>query len=208
MIIVGARGFAKQLFEIFCQNDELENLFFYDDISEHIPDELYGIKILKSKEEASDIFHTIENKFCFGIGGSLNRIKVKNQFEDLGGELSSVISKKAFISKHTKSIGIGSTILTSSIVENDAVLGIGVLLNSFAAIFHDCKIGDFSEIAPGAKILGEVAIGNNCFIGANAVILPKVKIGEGSVIGAGAVVIHDVPANSTMVGVPANRIEK
>ena len=208
MIIVGAKGFAKQLVEIFYQNKELENLFFFDDVYRDLPEELYGIKIIKSKEEVINIFQTVGNKFCLGLGGPLNRQKVTKQFESLGGELSTVISEKAFIAKHIKLIGKGTTILTSSIVENDTILGVGVLLNSFAAVYHDCIIGDFCEIAPGAKVLGEVIMGNNCLIGANATILPKIKIVDNCIIGAGAIVINDVPANSTVVGVPAKRIEK
>ena len=33
MIIVGAKGFAKELLEILHQNNQLEDLAFYDDIN-------------------------------------------------------------------------------------------------------------------------------------------------------------------------------
>lgn len=45
-------------------------------------------------------------------------------------------------------------------------------------------------------------IGNNVVIGAGAKILGNITVGENSYIGANAVVIKDVPANSTVVGVP------
>ena len=45
-------------------------------------------------------------------------------------------------------------------------------------------------------------IGNNVVIGAGAKVLGNITIGDNSYIGANAVVIHDVPANSTVVGVP------
>ena len=50
-------------------------------------------------------------------------------------------------------------------------------------------------------------IGNNVVIGAGAKILGNITIGDNSYIGANAVVIKDVPANSTVVGVPG-RITK
>ena len=43
-------------------------------------------------------------------------------------------------------------------------------------------------------------IGNNVILGVGAMVLGPVIVGDNSKIGAGAVVIHDVPADSTVVG--------
>lgn len=54
------------------------------------------------------------------------------------------------------------------------------------------------------KFISEpIMIGKNVWIGANVTILKGVHIGDSAVIGAGAVVTKDVPANSTVGGVPA-----
>lgn len=45
-------------------------------------------------------------------------------------------------------------------------------------------------------------VGNNVVIGAGAKVLGNIVVGDNSYIGANAVVIKDVPANSTVVGVP------
>ena len=45
-------------------------------------------------------------------------------------------------------------------------------------------------------------VGNNVVIGAGAKVLGNIVIGDNSYIGANAVVVKDVPANSTVVGVP------
>jgi serine O-acetyltransferase len=50
-------------------------------------------------------------------------------------------------------------------------------------------------------------IGSNVVIGAGAKVLGNITIGDNSYVGANAVVIKDVPANSTIVGVPG-RITK
>ncbi len=50
-------------------------------------------------------------------------------------------------------------------------------------------------------------IGDNVVIGAGAKVLGNITIGDNSYVGANAVVIKDVPANSTVVGVPG-RITK
>ena len=50
-------------------------------------------------------------------------------------------------------------------------------------------------------------IGNNVVIGTGAKVLGNITVGDNAYIGANAVVIKDVPANSTVVGVPG-RITK
>ena len=49
-------------------------------------------------------------------------------------------------------------------------------------------------------------VGNNAVIGSGAKVLGNITIGENSRIGAGSVVLRDVPANSTVVGVPGHII--
>jgi serine O-acetyltransferase len=49
-------------------------------------------------------------------------------------------------------------------------------------------------------------IGNEVFIGAGARVLGDIRVGNHARIGANAVVISDVPANATVVGIPAKVI--
>lgn len=48
-----------------------------------------------------------------------------------------------------------------------------------------------------------VIVKENAWVGANAIIMPGVTIGTNSIVGAGALVTHDVPDNTTVIGVPA-----
>jgi sugar O-acyltransferase (sialic acid O-acetyltransferase NeuD family) len=130
-----------------------------------------------------------------------------DQFQDIGGQLTTVISSKAHLAHHVRNIGLGSTILTSAIIENDAFLDEGVLINILSVIHHDVIIGKYCEIGPGAKILGECKLEENVSVGANAVILPKITIGKDAIIGAGAVVTKDVPQGCTVIGSPAKPIK-
>jgi len=51
-------------------------------------------------------------------------------------------------------------------------------------------------------------IGDNVVLGAGAIVLGPIKIGDGAKIGAGSVVIKDVPAESTVVGVPGRVVRE
>jgi bifunctional UDP-N-acetylglucosamine pyrophosphorylase/glucosamine-1-phosphate N-acetyltransferase len=79
----------------------------------------------------------------------------------------------------------------------------------------DAEIGEGVNIGAGtitANYDGQrkhrTVIGDRAFIGSDTIIRAPVTIGEGSVTGAGSVVTHDVPAGTTVVGVPARPRER
>ena len=51
-------------------------------------------------------------------------------------------------------------------------------------------------------------LGNKVLVGAGAKILGPINIGDEAKIGAGAVVLKDVYNGETVVGIPANKVEK
>jgi serine acetyltransferase len=55
-------------------------------------------------------------------------------------------------------------------------------------------------------ISGNVKLSKGCFIGTGANIIEKIHIEEWSIVGAGSTIIRNVPANTTVVGVPGNVI--
>jgi serine O-acetyltransferase len=69
-----------------------------------------------------------------------------------------------------------------------------------------CVIGPWVSIGLTPGTLGSPEIGDGVFVGAGAKILGPVKIGDGAIISAGSVVLRDVPAHTTVAGVPARII--
>jgi serine O-acetyltransferase len=94
---------------------------------------------------------------------------------------------KRFFVDHGMGVVIGET----------TIIGDGVLL------YQGATLGG-TGIVKGKR---HPTIGNNVVIGAGAKVLGNIAIGDNSYIGANAVVVKDVPANSTVVGVPG-RITK
>lgn len=76
------------------------------------------------------------------------------------------------------------------------VIHVGSIIGDNVTIHQNVTLG-------GREGSGLPIICDNVDIGVGAVILGDITIGKGSKIGANAVVIHDVPANSIAVGVPA-----
>lgn len=209
MLIVGAKGFAKEVLEICHEKNELKDLVFYDDVNINGGNLLYDkFPILKTIQEAKNYFKNIDNKFTIGIGNPHLRKKLIEKFLTLGGILTSTISSKADIGSYGIIIGEGANILDGVKISNDVIIGKAPIIYYNSIITHDVSIGDFVEISPDVKILGRATIGDFCQLGSGTIILPDIKIGNNVIIGAGTVVTKDLPDNCTAVGVPSKIIKQ
>jgi serine O-acetyltransferase len=77
-----------------------------------------------------------------------------------------------------------------------------------AEIGKDCWINQQVTIGFLKNATDCPTIGNNVTISAGAKVIGKVNIGENSKVGANAVVVKNVPADVTVVGVPAYIVKK
>jgi len=208
MLIVGAKGHAKELLDVLEKNGLRDRLFFYDDVSEDIIGNLYGkYTIIKSTDELKNL-HIDNKQFALGIGNPFNRRKMADKFKKLGWELISVISNNIIIGNYNIILGVGLNIMHNVFISNDVIIGEGTLLNNSSLLHHDVQIGKYCEISPRVCLTGGVLLGDFTFIGASSVIIPKIKIGKNCIIGAGSVVNKDIPDNSLAVGVPAKVIKE
>lgn len=203
MIIIGAKGLAKELLEIAVQNGE-KNIVFYDDVSNDLPEKLYNIfPILRSEIEADKYISQVDSRFVLGLGNPHLRQKMFEKFKRFGGIPFTLISKNAEIGSFENEIGEGTIVTSGVIITNSIKIGKGALINLNCTIGHDTVIGDFVELTPNVNISGHCLISNNVFIGTSASIIPNISIGKNTVIGAGSVVTKDLPENVLAVGIPA-----
>eukprot|EP00004_Rigifila_ramosa_P000667 TRINITY_DN1069_c0_g1_i2.p1 TRINITY_DN1069_c0_g1~~TRINITY_DN1069_c0_g1_i2.p1 ORF type:complete len:284 (-),score=47.13 TRINITY_DN1069_c0_g1_i2:33-767(-) len=86
----------------------------------------------------------------------------------------------------------------------------GVVIGETAVIGNNCSL--FHEVTLGGtgKEKGDrhPKIGDNVMIGAGAKIFGNIIVGSGSKVAGGSVVLKDVPAHTTVAGIPAKVVGK
>ena len=86
--------------------------------------------------------------------------------------------------------------------------GMGVVIGETAAVGDDVTL--YQGVTLGGTTLNpgkrHPTLGNGVVVGGGAKILGNIHIGDNCRIGAGSVVLRDVPADSTVVGVPGHII--
>ena len=88
--------------------------------------------------------------------------------------------------------------------------GMGVVIGETAIV------GDYTLIYQGVTLGGtgkesgkrHPTLGNNVVVGAGAKVLGNIQISDRVRIGAGSIVLRDVPANSTVVGIPGRIVSQ
>lgn len=84
--------------------------------------------------------------------------------------------------------------------------GSGVVIGETSEIGDDCSLYQKVTLGGTSFISGvkrHPTLGNNVTVGAGAKILGPITLGDNVQVGANAVVLKDVPADSSVVGIPA-----
>ncbi|MCE5285298.1 MAG: serine O-acetyltransferase, partial [Pelosinus sp.] len=82
--------------------------------------------------------------------------------------------------------------------------GTGIVIGETAELGNNVTLYQGVTLGGTGKEKGKrhPTVGNNVVVASGAKVLGSFKVGDNSKIGAGSVVLHEVPANSTVVGIP------
>jgi sugar O-acyltransferase (sialic acid O-acetyltransferase NeuD family) len=137
----------------------------------------------------------------------LKRRPLIERLERDGRQMLTVIHPTAFISPSAV-IEDGCLVLAGVVLGAHVRIGRCTVLNRACTIGHHTVIGPHSFVGPGAAVAGEITIGEQVHIAVGATVRDDLTIGDRAVVGAGAAAVSNVPADTTVVGVPAKPLTR
>lgn len=203
LMVVGANGHGKVVADIAQRMGHYHDIGFLDD--DPSIKEAMGIPVLGN---CSDFSKFIASSDIFvAIGHPAIRKRLLEQLEDMGADIPILIHPQAIIGRNVI-LDIGSVVMAGAVINPDARIGKGCIVNTCASVDHDCILEDYVHVSVGAHLAGAVTVGENTWIGIGAVVKNNISICSDSMIGAGAVVVNDITETGTYIGIPAKRMSE
>lgn len=197
LILYGAGGHAKVIYDIILSNDMLLEYLVDDNPP---ADFFHHLDIYKPSEELLK-----NHKIIVAIGDANAREKVVSNIKDLC-EFETLIHRSAFVSRFSE-LGEGTVVMPQVCVNAEVKIGNHCIINTASVIEHDCILEDYVHISPSVTLAGNIRIKKRAQIGIGSRIIPGITIGEDAIVGAGAVIVKDVPDGATVVGNPGKIIK-
>ena len=186
LILIGGGGHCKSCIDVI----EQENKFIIAgviDVNTSISD-LLGYPLLGHDEDLAML--KLSYDYALITTGQIKtpaiRIRLLDYAKSLGFKLPTIISPRAYVSKHAK-IGNGTIVMHDALINAGAIVGNNCIINTKALIEHDAVIEDNCHISTGAIINGGVNVKQGSFVGSNAVTKESIQTNENDFIKAGAV---------------------
>jgi sugar O-acyltransferase (sialic acid O-acetyltransferase NeuD family) len=206
LFIIGAGGFGREVLEwalaMPAAGRDWEVAGFLDSRSNILDGVSLPVGIVGSPMD-----HVVrgEHRYVCALGDPRQRMEYSRQIRQRGGQFVSVVHPSVIVGRNCR-IGQGCILCPHVILTADVTLGDLVVVNCYSIAGHDVTIGEGTTISPHCSITGYAQLGMGVFLGTHASILPKAVVHDFAVVGAGSVVLRRVPANTTVIGVPARTV--
>src|SRR5690554_3444313 len=114
MVIIGSKGFAKEVLEILYQNNYKEKIYFFDNISKASDKLIFDkFEVIRTLDNLKSHFRKAKkNNFTLGLGSPQHRYDLYKIVEGIGGNLASTVSPHAQIGHFNNSLGEGINLMT------------------------------------------------------------------------------------------------
>lgn len=209
LIIVGARGFGREVYASIASSADVKNgnLYIKGFLDSKV-DAFEGLKgnyppIICSPEEYEI---QPDDIFFIAMGESKWRKHYAELIESKGGHFYTYIADGTFINE-TSSIGEGTYIARWCAISDNVNVGKHVIIHPYSNVGHDAQIKDYATILTNVFIGGYAEIGECSQMSPKSMIVPHKKVGKNAMVGAASVVMRNVKDNTSVMGNPAKKME-
>jgi sugar O-acyltransferase (sialic acid O-acetyltransferase NeuD family) len=189
IILIGGGGHCKSVIDVIEQEGQFEIAGIVDK-PEFLGSDILGYSVIGNDSDLGNLAKKYQYALITvgQIKSPLLRIKLFELAEKSGFTLPSIISPRAYISKHAM-VGKGVVIMHDVLINANAKIGDNCIINSKVLIEHDCSISKHCHISTNATINGGVTVKPGCFIGSGAITKESIIIAKNSFIKAGSLVV-------------------
>lgn len=199
--IIGAGGLGREI-ETWIEQDSSFNQNYK--IKGYIDDNCNALESFPSKYKVLGNLSYPFKRDEYVILAIANADVKKNIVDDLKERVQflSYISDKSLVSQDAV-LGLGVVVCPHVIISTNTVINDFSLINIGSQVGHDAEIGPYSSLMAGVDIGGGAKVGEGCFMGTHSCLIPRKKIGDNITVGIGAVVIRNLKKVGTYFGNPA-----
>jgi len=196
IVLIGGGGHCTSCIDVIEQENRFQIAGIVD-MPDKVGKTLLGYPIIGSDD---DLLKLTEKYTYFlitlgQIKSPKRRISLYEQLLNLGAQLPTIVSPRAYISRHA-SVGTGTIVMHNSLINARAKIGSNCIINSCALVEHDAEVNDYCHISTGAIVNGGTHIAEGTFVGSGSVCRDNIRIGSYSLIGGGVSVMEEVPDNA------------
>lgn len=185
LFLVGAGGHCVSCIDVIESSGQYDICGIFD-FKDKIGQKVLGYPIIGSDLDINK-YVSSESYFLICVGqikSPDSRVNIFQNIQSLGGRLATVISPRAYVSRHAQ-IGEGSIVMHDALVNANAVVGKNCIINTKALLEHDVAVHNHCHVSTAAVLNGNVVVNERTFIGSNAVVRESISIPPGSIISAG-----------------------
>ncbi|TCP22912.1 sugar O-acyltransferase (sialic acid O-acetyltransferase NeuD family) [Tenacibaculum skagerrakense] len=184
LILIGGGGHCISVIDVV----ESEKKYFIKGILDAYTDQkdVLGYPVLGG-DDLIDKYVNKKTFFLITVGQIKSyevRKKISKKILASNAQLATVISPRAYVSKHS-SVGKGTIIMHDAIIGAGASIGDNCIINTKANIEHGVCIGDYCHISTCAVVNGDSKVEFGTFVGSNATVSNGIIIKQNSIISAG-----------------------
>lgn len=205
LIIVGAGGMGRSVYNIALQccgyGKEYKIKGFIDDDLNAL-NQYVGYPPIVGK--ISDYCIHENEVFISALGNVISKKKCIESLLERGAEFITLVHPTTLINSNAQ-LGKGCLVDSFSVIGADTTIGDFVVIGVGTVVGHDVEIGNWSRIDGNVTLVGGVKLGEEVCVHTGAIINHKVSLGDRSCVGAGSFVIRKVQAGTTVFGNPAKR---